>query len=224
MAQPRTRPLRRDAERNRHRIIEAAREVFAAQGLTPGLNEIARHAGLGVGTVYRHFADKDTLIEAAVRDEVEDMVALAEECQAADTGWDGLSRFLRRAIARQVADRGLRDALLGSPYFTRHAEGLLSRVAPQVAALLERAHHEGAVRPGVTLADLLMIQFMVTEFANDSEDVFPGTYQRFLDLFLDSMRAQPGQQALGEGLTEDEAIRVLRHAGHPRNPQRSTRQ
>jgi AcrR family transcriptional regulator len=212
MAQPRTRPLRRDAERNRHRIIEAAREVFAAQGLTPGLNEIARHAGLGVGTVYRHFADKDTLIEAAVHDEVDGMVALAEECQAADSGWDGLCRFLRRAIARQVADRGLRDALLGSPYLTRHAEGLLSRVAPHVAALLDRASHEGAVRPGVTLADLLMIQFMVTEFANDSEEVRPGAYQRFLDLFIDSLRVQSGQRAIGEGLTQDEAVLVLRHA------------
>jgi AcrR family transcriptional regulator len=222
-AQPRTRSLRRDAERNRRRIIEAARDVFAAQGLTPGLNEIARHAGLGVGTVYRHFADKDILVEAALHDEVDGMVALAEECQAADSAWDGLSRFLRQAIARQVADRGLRDALLGSPHLTRQAEGLLSRVAPQVAALLDRAHREGAVRQGVALADLLMIQLMVTEFANDSEEVRPGAYQRFLDLFIDSLRAQPGQQAIGEGLTEDEAILVLQHATHPSTTQRPTR-
>jgi AcrR family transcriptional regulator len=224
IAQPRPRPLRRDAERNRRRIVEAAREVFATQGLAPGLNEIARHAGLGVGTVYRHFADKDTLIEAAVRDEVEDMVALAEECQAADSGWEGLSQFLRRAIALQVAHRGLRDALLGSHYQTRHAQGLLSRVAPQVAALLDRAQREGAARRGVTLADLLMIQLMVTDFANDSEEVRPGVYRRFLDLFIDSLRAQPGQPAIGDGLSQDEAILVLQHATHPPNTQRPARQ
>jgi AcrR family transcriptional regulator len=211
-APPRTRPLRRDAERNRRRIIDAAREVFAAQGLASGLNEIARHADLGVGTVYRHFADKNALIEAAVQDELESMAALAEECLAADSGWDGLDRFLRKAIARQVAHRGLRDAFLGSPYLTRHGEGLRARVTPRVAALLDRARREGAVRSGITLGDLLIAQFMITEFANRSEDIRPGTYQRFLDLFIDSLRAQPEQHNVGDGLGEDEAVLILRRA------------
>jgi AcrR family transcriptional regulator len=64
--------------------------------------------------VYRHFADKNALIETAIQDELESMAALAEERLAADSGWDGLNRFPRKAIARQVAHRGLRDAFPGS--------------------------------------------------------------------------------------------------------------
>ena len=85
---------RRDAERNRRRIIEAAREVFALRGLDAGFNEIARHAGLGVGTVYRRFPDKETLVEAVLEDDVTARVDLIEECFHAAHAWDGVGGLL----------------------------------------------------------------------------------------------------------------------------------
>ena len=88
------RPLRRDAERNRQRILEAAREAFAHDGLSVTLDEIGRRAGVGVGTVYRRFPDKDQLIEALFEDRMNEFVALADECLGFEDAWDGLVHFL----------------------------------------------------------------------------------------------------------------------------------
>src|SRR2546423_10437444 len=90
-------PLRADAERNRRRVLDAAAELFAAKGLAVGLDEIARHAGVGVGTAYRRFPDKRELIEELYEDRVARMVALAERALAADDAWEGLAGFIEQA-------------------------------------------------------------------------------------------------------------------------------
>src|ERR1700760_4581841 len=91
------RPLRRDAELNRQRILAAARDAFAEQGLSVTLDEIAHRAGVGVGTVYRRFADKEVLIEALFEDQINAFVAMSEECLSFDDAWAGLLAFLERA-------------------------------------------------------------------------------------------------------------------------------
>src|SRR5499425_2315450 len=84
------RPLRRDAERNRQRILKAASEVFNERGLEVSLDEIARHAGVGVGTVYRRFRTKEELVEALFIDRIEEVAALAEEAAEVPDPWSGL--------------------------------------------------------------------------------------------------------------------------------------
>jgi AcrR family transcriptional regulator len=205
------RPLRRDAERNRRRIIAAAREVFASRGLSAGLNDVAHHAGVGVGTVYRHFPNKDALIAAALQDRVEVMLAIAEEGLAAPIAWEGLTRVLRQFAAMHVADRGLRDVALGAGHGQQDMDALRSRIAPVVAQLLARAQEEGAVRPGISVADLLMILFMVTELARHSADVRPRAYHRYLDLFLDALRPGPGSTDLGTPLSDAEVEAIAQH-------------
>src|SRR5437763_15723704 len=90
------RPLRADAERNRERILAAAREAFAEDGLDVGLHEIAKRAGVGVGTVYRRFPEKEQLIEALFHDRIEEVVGIAERGLAFDDAWTGLEHFLHR--------------------------------------------------------------------------------------------------------------------------------
>src|SRR5438067_13101700 len=107
-------PLRADAERNRRRILEAAAELFATKGLSVGLDEIAHHAGVGVGTAYRRFPDKRKLIEELFEDRVARMVALAERALAADDAWEGLAGFIERATEHQIANRGLKELVFGS--------------------------------------------------------------------------------------------------------------
>src|ERR1700760_3898707 len=99
------RPLRADAARNRERILAAATEVFAERGLHVTLDDIARHAGVGVGTVYRRFADKDALID----ERLAAFSQLAEEALAYESPWAGLERFLVSSLEQQAADRGLRE-------------------------------------------------------------------------------------------------------------------
>ncbi|WP_435827485.1 TetR/AcrR family transcriptional regulator [Actinoplanes philippinensis] len=114
-------PLRRDAQRNRERIIEAAGEVFATRGFAATLDDVAHHAGVGVGTVYRRFPTKEELIDAVFTDRLEDLVTLAEEALTAPSAWEGLTGFLRTSARWHAADRGLRP---GPPQGLRGRRGV----------------------------------------------------------------------------------------------------
>ncbi len=106
-----TRPLRKDAERNLRRILDAAKEVFATRGLAVTMDDVAHHAGVGVGTVYRRFANKDELIEALFVEQIEALAALAREGLAHDDPWEGFVLFMEGALDRQARDRALKELL-----------------------------------------------------------------------------------------------------------------
>src|SRR5690349_18357886 len=107
-----TRPLRADAERNRARILAAAAEVFAERGLDVSLDDIAAAAGVGVGTVYRRFPDKDALIDALFEAKIGRAVQLARDALEIEDPWEGWATFMRGMCAMNAADRGFKDALL----------------------------------------------------------------------------------------------------------------
>src|SRR3954454_18701814 len=103
--------LRADAERNRRRILDAAAELFAEKGLSVGLDEIAHHAGVGVGTAYRRFASKDELSDALFEQELAEIIEIADEAAAHEDPWEGLVFWMTRIIEKQVADRGLKAVM-----------------------------------------------------------------------------------------------------------------
>lgn len=193
-------PLRRDAERNRQRILEAARELLAERGLAITLNDVAHHAGVGVGTVYRHFPDRDELVDAALAGPLESYAELIQECLAHDDPWQALELMMTRGLAAHVAHRGLRDAALVAGKGA-HQEAVAARILPLVDSLIERAHRDGRVRPDVTTADLLAIHFMVTEFADHSAEVRPDAYERYLRMLIEGLRARPTDLDLVPPLT-----------------------
>src|SRR5437764_10570760 len=96
------RPLRKDAERNRQRILDAAAELFAQRGLGVTLNDIAHHAGVGVGTVYRRFPDKADLIDGLFEQRIGSIVEIADEALADPDPWRGLTSFIERACGLQA--------------------------------------------------------------------------------------------------------------------------
>src|SRR5437868_10290574 len=96
--------LRADAERNRARLISAARELFAERGLDATLDDVAHHAGVGVGTAYRRFPNKDALIDALFEERIDELAAAARAALGAPTGWDGLVAFLERSLGLQASD------------------------------------------------------------------------------------------------------------------------
>ena len=203
--------MRSDAERSRQRLIAAAREVFATRGLGAGLNEIAHHAGVGVGTAYRHFANKDALIDAAMRDRLDDLVDIAEEGLANPEAWDGLAYVLRQMSAVMVADIGLRDAALSAGRSPEIFEEIDARMEPLLTRLLQRAQAVGAVRPDVAVTDLPVILVLVTEFAQRSAAVSPGIHQRYLELFMSALRPSPHDADLGLPLSNADLKRILLH-------------
>jgi AcrR family transcriptional regulator len=182
------RPLRRDAERNRERILAAAREAFAEDGLDVGLHEIARRAGVGVGTVYRRFADKDVLIDALFEDRVEEVVAIAEGALADADAWDGLEVFLTRTLELQAADRGLHQLVFAREQGPRCAAGARERIAPLAILLVERAQEQGTLRDDATAFDVGMARQMLGAMMESTRDVDPEAWRRQLAIVLDGLR------------------------------------
>jgi AcrR family transcriptional regulator len=201
---PDSRPLRADAERNRQRLLEAAGELFAHKGLGVGLDEIARHAGVGVGTAYRRFRDKDELIEALFAERMAAVAALAEQALADPDPWNGFALFMEGSVRMQVADRGLKEALFRSKHHVACFEEGRERIAPLVEALVLRAQATGAVRPDLELTDLPLLQFLVSGVADFAGPVAPGLGPRYLAIVLDGLRTPHPTPLPAPALTHDE--------------------
>jgi AcrR family transcriptional regulator len=186
------RPLRRDAEINRQRLLTAASELFAQQGLAVTLNDIAHHAGVGVGTAYRRFANKDEVIDALFEQRLNQVIALATEAVQDRDAWRGLTTFLERSLEMQLEDRGLTE-LLNNPQLKQHrVNEARDRIAPLVNALVDRAKAQGVLRPDVEGTDAIFIQVALTGVMDSTRNVEPTLYRRYLTIFLDGMRADRG--------------------------------
>ncbi|WP_034648130.1 TetR/AcrR family transcriptional regulator [Cellulomonas sp. HZM] len=191
--------LRRDAERNRTRIVCAARELFAERGLGVGFNEVAHRAGVGVGTVYRRFADKPELVRAALEEPLDALVEVAARADEAARAWDGLELLLVRITDLLVDNLGLRDAALGGGAWELAAPAT-ERIAEVMERLLARAHDEGDLRAGAGGEDVVMLLWLVTTLAEHAAEVRPALHRRYLQVLLDGLRSGPGRAALPEPL------------------------
>ncbi|MGW1210899.1 TetR/AcrR family transcriptional regulator [Streptomyces sp. NPDC002499] len=183
-------PLRRDAELNRRRLLAAGREVFRDRGLTATLDDVARHAGLGVGTAYRHFANKEELVDAVFEDMIDRVEASAREAAADPDPWHGLASSLEKVCELQAHDRGLREVMLGTGKAAQRHALVGRRVKPLVDVLLARAKEQGTLRADVVPLDLPMIQLMVASITDRTGE--PDLWRRYLRLLLDGMRTRPG--------------------------------
>ncbi len=191
-----TRPLRKDAERNLRRILDAAKEVFATRGLAVTMDDVAHHAGVGVGTVYRRFANKDELIEALFVEQIEALAALAREGLAHDDAWEGFVFFMESALDRQARDRALKELLFESGHGQERVAHARETLAPVVTELVERARASGQMRADLDGPDTPVMQLMLATVVDFSRDVEPLLWRRFLAIVLEGLRARPGQEPL----------------------------
>jgi AcrR family transcriptional regulator len=152
------RPLRADAQRNRDRVLAVAKEAFATEGLAVPIPEIARRAGVGVGTIYRQFPTKEALFEAIVLQSMQAMLERARLLVTADDPGEAFFTFLTDATEKGARDGALKDALAGTGY---DIEAATSEAGEElrhiIGGLLERAQQAGAVRPDVTVADVFAL-------------------------------------------------------------------
>jgi AcrR family transcriptional regulator len=210
------RPLRKDAERNRQRIMQAAQEVFALRGLEASLDDVADHAGVGIGTVYRRFANKESLVEAIFEERIDQLVAIATESQQMDDSWLGFASFLERACAEQANDRGLREVVLGSAYSTDRMARVRDRMIPEASKLLHRAQADGHVRADLQPTDIPLIVLTISSVADYTRHTESDTWRRYLAIVLDGLRtARPSASPLpAPALDIDEVEAAMRH-WHP---------
>jgi len=179
-----TRPLRRDAERNRERLLAAASRVFAEHGPDAGVDEIARVAGVGTGTLYRRFPTKDALMSALVADALDSMLRLAEAAATEPDG-TGLERFLEGASAYQAQHRGCLSRLWSYDGDSETTD----RLRTAVARLLTDAKRHGRVRPEIAETDVTMLMWSLREVILTTGDVAPDAWRRHLGILLAGLRA-----------------------------------
>lgn len=185
---PASRPLRKDAARNRDLLIRAAREVFAARGLEASLDEVAHHAGLGVGTAYRHFANKYDLAQAIFADGVDEIIRIAEKAAAADDPWAGIVEFLEETATRQSTDRGLREVLMGV-HDAEELQRVNERISVPLRRIVDRAKAQGAIRQDIESTDIGVIVLMLCTVADITADLAPDLWRRYLPMLLDGLRS-----------------------------------
>ena len=205
-------PLRADAERNRRRILDAADELFSAKGLSVGLDEIAHHAGVGVGTAYRRFPDKRKLIDELFEDRVARMVELAEQALAADDAWEGFATFLEAATELQITSRGLKEIVFGSDQGTALAKRARARLDPLTERLVRRAQASGALRSDIVTSDVPLLQFIVSSVAELATPHAPELWRRYLALVIDGLRTPDPHALVQSGLGLDELDAAVRRA------------
>jgi AcrR family transcriptional regulator len=207
-ASPAARPLRRDAERNRRRILQAADEVFTERGLEATLDDVARHAGVGVGTVYRRFPDKASLADALFEQRIDAILDLAKHAQSEPDPWLALTSFLEHAAEMLSGDRGLRQILMFAASGHNRVAYARDRMRPAVDLLLKRAQAEGQVRDDLSATDIPVIEFMLGGLTEYAGHVRPTIWRRYLVLMLDALRpARDSFSPLPEpALTPDEML------------------
>jgi AcrR family transcriptional regulator len=203
------RALRVDAERNRTRILTAAREVFAERGLGVTMHDIADHAGVGVGTIYRKWPDKDALIEALFEDGMTTVTDVARQAMEAEDPWAGLVSFLDGILALQAGDRGLKEVMIGRPETAFGVDPGHDRFAAIAADLLARAQATGQLRTDLQPSDIALVQLMVGEIIDVTRDVDTRVWRRCLGLLLDGLRTQAATPLPAPALPRDKVTEVM---------------
>jgi AcrR family transcriptional regulator len=202
---------RRDAQRNHELLVAAAREVFAEEGVEASLEEIARRAGLGIGTLYRHFTTREALVEAIFERRIGELVAIAEAAAAEPDGWRALGHVLERMLELQAGDRVLKDVLMRYP----PGAGKLARAREELSGLfeqvLELAREQGALRDDFTFSDLALLFWSFAPLIDATAEVAPNVWRRHLHWVLDGLRAEAATSQAEPPLT-DEELRTAMHA------------
>ena len=143
--------LRKDAAANRERLLTAGRELFARRGLGVTLNDVAHHAGVGVGTAYRRFSNKEELIDAILERQNEEIEQILHAALAEPDPWTGLVLYLERSLALQAQDRGMAQIFAGKHGRRTKYDESRDRLAPLINRVAERARDAGALRgPALT--------------------------------------------------------------------------
>jgi AcrR family transcriptional regulator len=177
--------MRADAARNRARLLAVAYETFAAEGLAVPIDEIARRAGVGPGTVYRHFPTKEALFAAVIDDRVRNVVDTGKSLLAADPG-TALFEFLREMVRAAAADHGMADALVGYGIdLDDAAPGAEAAFVGVLEELLTAAQLAGTVRPDVGPAELKALLTV----CKSTQGFCDGVADRVMSVVVDGLRA-----------------------------------
>ncbi|MCP2327556.1 AcrR family transcriptional regulator [Hamadaea flava] len=186
-----TRPLRADAARNRRELLRAAAEEFREHGIGASIADIARRAGIGKGTVFRHFATKEQLLAAIVIDRLDTLSELGESLAGAADAEAALHEFLAASVEQQQ-DQNISFLYAASPdvLATADVTRARQRMFDSVYALVERAKRQGAIRADVTGPDVVLLMCAPGHVAEPLAQQSPQLWRRYLAVLLDGLRPE----------------------------------
>jgi AcrR family transcriptional regulator len=199
------RVLRADAERNRRRLLDAALELFSERGLDVGVGEIAAHAGVGRGTLFRNFASKEDLIAAIVSERMREATETGRALLSSDDPGEAVFEFLGEIVEGQRTNRALVDAIEDTMLQNEEIALGYEELMGVLAELVARAQSTGAIRPDVGALDLMVMTKGICEAASALQHVNPDMAERQLDLVRAALSSDPASQPLrGRAPTVDD--------------------
>ena len=187
MATTTERPLRADARRNRETILAAARHVFGREGAGAQMDDIARRAKLGVGTLYRHFPTKEALFAALAIDHFERVTALAREAAQIEDPWEAFETMLLRPAHLMAKDRALAEIIATSPASMAEARAEQAELFAIGAEVMERGQAAGVIRPDARPDDIGLVMRGMCSLSAGGGCV-PADVDRYMRIALDGFR------------------------------------
>ena len=214
----RTRAERSDSVRNRERLLAAARAQFATDGLHAPLDRIATAAGVGPGTLYRHFPTRVALWEAVLEEPLRAQLDLVERALANPDRWSGFADYLVETCAQEAERGGFLNLMTtrfdGAPRLLE----IRRQIQRRIAELISRARTEGAIRPDFTTEDLIFITLSNSRVAEVTREVAPSAWRRNVELFLDSIRPERAHPLSQPPMKPSEVARTMMRPA-PRRPE-----
>jgi AcrR family transcriptional regulator len=201
-----SRVRRKDALINHAALLRAAADVFAQSGLDAPLEEVARRAGVGIGTLYRHFPTRDDLVDGVLTRPLDAHVALAQQALALDDSWQGLVCYLEGSCALVSADRGIAEMMSIRLPGTTVAEKAKDRLYGLVTDLVQRAQEDGRLRADVTVEDLFFLTWSHGRILEATATVAPEAWRRHLELFVDGLRAERAHPLRNSPMTRAQVV------------------
>ncbi|MEO6089720.1 MAG: TetR/AcrR family transcriptional regulator [Umezawaea sp.] len=181
---------RRDAANNRRQILETSTAVFAERGISVDVREIARRAGVGMGTLYRHFPTKDSLLDAVLEDDFTAWAAAVDNAATSPDPWQGLCKYMEDSLALLAKHRALLDGLSNPLISTPGFKECRESIGPIMTRIVERAKEAGVARVDIGVDDVSLLLMGLGRIIQLTEESAPGTWRRQLAVVLDGLRAQ----------------------------------
>jgi AcrR family transcriptional regulator len=186
---PGRQPLRTDAERNRSRIVAAAQRVFAEQGLDAPLTDVARHAGVGIATLYRRYPTREALITGAYARQMADYARSVDAALADPDPWNGFRTLIEQVCAMQAADRGFTDVLTMTFPSARAFEAERSHAYQGFIELIARAKDAGRLRQDFSPEDMVLLLMANAGVVAATGDAVPGAWRRVTAYMIQAFAA-----------------------------------
>lgn len=201
--------MRRDAARNRARLLEAARDTFNERGIEAPLDEVARRAGVGIGTLYRRFPNRDALVEALFEEKWIDYRKVAEAAMEEADPWQAFRGYIQRICEMQAEDRGFTDVLTTTFPSSQAIEKRRDEARRAAARVVRRAQDRGSLRADFVVEDIPFILIANGAYLEATRAVAPQAWKRYVALLLDALHTNGARTPLPPPPTRQQIRRAM---------------